>query len=241
MTWLPTFPVYKSPLADLGRVFNIFATAETPSLSRFSSPQLANAIRADGVEIRADRALTDSEIDRIAESIVSRLPTPRRRRGKVLNVEALDVEATEIDAATVDAQHSWPVQLLRRRRSIAELPTERAIRAQRLLKIIGRGRYRSTKIISIVEEMIRARDDGDLSKTFPEEKVRLRKWLKAQWKLAKSVKSNPKRKNKGQVPVLSTFDKVINSLEPVYQVLSKELHSKLALNSEVPPKLANSE
>jgi hypothetical protein len=114
-------------------------------------------------------------------------------------------------------------------RNPSELPSQRRLKALRLLRKLEKAKYQSIKLVAIVEQMIERADLGLMADTFEAEKKALREWLRTQ--SMPSIRG--KRKNEGQLPKPSTFDKNINSLQPIYQELFESMPSKLAANSEV--------
>jgi hypothetical protein len=85
-------------------------------------------------------------------------------------------------------------------------------------------KYESTKIVNLVVEMIFRADRGMLADTFKAEKAALRAMVKRAHRSPE--RPGGKRKNEGQLPSPVTFEKVINSLEPIYQELRKVVRSK---------------
>jgi hypothetical protein len=109
----------------------------------------------------------------------------------------------------------------RKTRAVKALPSPRQIQALVLLRKIGKGRYASNKWVPVVEHMIERAELGIMADTFDAEKKVLREWLRAQ----SMPKAQGKRKNEGQLPSPVTFNKVIKSLEPIYQELRKTMSS----------------
>ncbi len=114
-------------------------------------------------------------------------------------------------------------------RTPSELPSARRLKALSLLRKSDKAKYQSIKLAAIVEQMIERAELGIMADTFEAEKKALREWLRAQ----PTPKILGKRKNEGQLPKPSTFDKNINSLRPIYQELLESMRSKFAANSEV--------
>lgn len=211
--------------------------AVSTSFARFAQPlvvfpkrSLLQAFNSQDVEVPSHRPMTEWERQEIAERVAAELARTERRRGRVFDVEPL-----ELDVGAGDATPIGPVVNDRREealhprgpRKLAEPPTELTLRAQQLLKTIGR-KYSNTRITNVVEEMIRAAGAGELGATFELEKARLRRWLKDQLHTRSRMHAE---KNKGIVPHPSTFENNINSLKPIYQVLITEFRPEFVANS----------
>jgi hypothetical protein len=94
--------------------------------------------------------------------------------------------------------------------------------AQRLLERCGRGKYTTTKLTNLVVEMVHRAEIRMLAPSFAEEKRALRRIVETQ---GKQQRSEGKKKNEGQLPSPVTLNKVINSLEPIYQELRRAMSS----------------
>jgi hypothetical protein len=192
-------------------------------------------VRSEHIDVPGRGPLTDWERQDIAKRVASELWRGWRRRSRVVDVEPLELETVAGDATV-----SEPVLKLRCEsarhprgpRKLAEPPTELTLRAQELLRKVGRT-YTRTRMTSVVVEMIRVALAGELRATFELEKARLRNWLKGQLH-TRCRKYSSEEKNKGVVPHPSTFNNNINSLEPIYQVLVADFHPEFVANSVTP-------
>ena len=93
--------------------------------------------------------------------------------------------------------------------------------ARCLLQRYGRGRYESTKVVNLVIEMLFRAEKGWLGIPFAVEKAGLRKMVR----LSKQETPPGIKKNEGQLPSPATFEKVINSLGPIYQEILEAVRS----------------
>jgi hypothetical protein len=148
----------------------------------------------------------------------------KRRRGSAA--------VSDVDGEIVEPNVCVPVEVdeLSEGRIVAELPRETLLKAIRLLKKYRLRKYKSLRLALVVEQMVLRAEMLILAESFDVEKRALRKWLEAQ---PVPPKPQGKLKNEGQLPTMSTFNQVINSLEPIYQELLETMRSKLAANSEV--------
>jgi hypothetical protein len=229
----PLFPrsaVLENFSRDL-KALTSFAHLLQPPLA-FNKGSIVRALETERVEVPSHRPMTDWERQDIADRVAMQL---RPRWNQLDGI--VDVELLEPDEGAGDATLSEPALQLRCEsarhqrgpRKLAEPPTELTLRAQELLRKMGR-RYSMTRMTSVVVEMIRAGRAGELGATFELEKSRLRKWVKDhRYTRSGSFAQN----NKGVVPQPSTLENNIKSLEPIYQVLAADFRPNFDANSGV--------
>jgi len=187
-----------------------------------SRQDVADNIRSAGATVPVDRELTTWEIELIADRVAAK--TKRKHRASAARSEA-DYEVVEPEVGALDSDTDVAV---RKGRAVAEPPTERAVRALRLLKKHGLAKYNSLRKTGIVEWLIERADSFELPYSFDATKAELRDWIRIQQR----PKVEGKRKNDGVLPELTTLYKIINSLQPIYQELLETMRSKLAAKSE---------
>jgi hypothetical protein len=242
---VPITPLSAALTRSLFPTFELFSRigrnmmAVSASFARLAQPLVASpkqsivaALHSQDIEVASHRPMTEWEREDIAERVAAKLSRSRRPRGRVFDVESLELEGVADEAVPTEnprnAQHEG-AQRPRGPRKLAEPPTELTLRAQELLRTIGRGKY-SAKLTVVVEEMIRATRAGELGETFKDEKARLRKWLNGELH-TRSRRSSSAQKKMRVVPLASTLHNNINSLEPIYQNLVAELRPNFGAKS----------
>jgi hypothetical protein len=193
-----------------------------PGASPSSRHDVAEEFRSARLALPVDRQPTDRELGQLVDQLLPRLQMALRKQ-VVVDFEGEVVAGAE-PAAVKDLTGAG------KGRAVPALPNPRRIQALELLRKIGKAQYCSIKGVGVVEQMIERAELQIMANTFDAEKKALRQWLRAQPRLPKV---RGKRKNEGQLPKPSTFDKNINSLRPIYQELFDSMRSKLAANSEV--------
>lgn len=200
--------------------------ALVPSAAGTPSRQdVADSVRSAAVTVSVDRQLTEWELDRIAERLLSQTKRKRRRASTTMIEAKYEIVEPKVWALESNADKGARAA----KRAVAEPPTERAVRALRFLKKHGLAKYNSLRKTAVVEWLIERADNGELPYPFDVAKTELRDWLRVK---TRREPVEGKRKN-GGLPTMETLYKVINSLEPIYQELLESMRSKLAANSEV--------
>jgi hypothetical protein len=207
-----------SSIPKLADVFRLPALGafkfNSPFQGIFDQPPTATrmwdeAVRAVVVEMEPQ--LAEQDVQRIVDAALAEVRAARRAKHSQDAAEPHDDEQPQRHAAgAVGVDEPAEIQDPKKRRVVE------------LLQMIGRGKYASTKIGTVVEKMVERAEGNALAKTFEAEKIFLRDLVK-EAKHPTEICAN--RKNEGHLPLLSTFNKDINSLQPIYQKLRETLRN----------------
>jgi hypothetical protein len=204
--------------------------ARPPAQSKaYSADEVALAVRRGRPSVPFNRDMHMWEIEALADRLAEKLRPPSRRDRR----QYVEIEGELTDRVVSDCEEKSPSTLSLPREPREDLPSVTRLRALKLMEDFINAKYRSRKITVIIEQMVLRAECDRLAETFPAEKERLREWHKEQVALVEPRQRCGRRKNEGQLPAVSTFDKNINSLEPIYHVLRAEQRSKFTANSEV--------